>query len=48
MNINQGGISGRLLLNLIGKHFVSHYLNKKLFNIGDIVENINTGLIGKS
>ena len=36
-----------MLQDLIKKDFVSNYVNENIFRIGDFVESLNTGLVGR-
>ena len=47
MNIEEGWNLWQIAPKFDWKNLRENYINKKIFNIGEIVENVNTGLIGK-
>jgi hypothetical protein len=47
MKIEEGWNLWQIAPKFDWKNLRENYINKKIFNIGEIVENVNTGLIGK-
>ena len=47
MNIKEGWNLWQIAPKFDWKNLRENYINKKIFNIGEIVENVNTGLVGK-
>ena len=47
MNIKEGWNLWQIAPKFDWKNLRENYINKKIFNIGQIVENVNTGLVGK-
>ena len=47
MNIKEGWNLWQIAPKFDWKSLRENYINKKIFNIGEIVENVNTGLVGK-
>lgn len=47
MNIKEGWNLWQIAPKFDWKNLRENYVNKKIFNMGEIVENVNTGLIGK-
>ena len=47
MNIKEGWNLWQIAPKFDWKNLRENYINKKIFNIGQVVENVNTGLVGK-
>ena len=47
MNIKEGWSLWQIAPKFDWKNLRENYINKKIFNMGEIVENVNTGLVGK-
>ena len=47
MNIKEGWNLWQIAPKFDWKNLRENYINKKIFNMGEIVENVNTGLVGK-